>query len=99
MEESPGADGADKRSSGAATPPSTVAELEATGFFENPATQEPADKILEMWYTGIYDSAEGEQEVATYVDALVWQAIAFTKPLTVCGMPGFWAQPPQRALA
>lgn len=81
------------------TPPATVAELEAAGFFEHPATQELADKILEMWYTGIYDSAEGEQEVATYVDALVWQAITFTKPLTICGMPGFWAQPPQQALA
>lgn len=79
--------------------PPTTADLEAAGLFDDPAARSLADAILNMWYTGIYTTADGEQAVATYVGALVWRAITFTKPLTVCGSPGFWAQPPQQAFA
>jgi hypothetical protein len=77
----------------------TLEELEAAGLFDDPATQTLADKIIEMWYTGVYDTAEGEQKVATYVDALVWRSLTFTKPLTICGTYGFWEQPPEAPLA
>jgi hypothetical protein len=33
--------------------------------------------------------------VATFADALVWRAVRYTKPLTVCAAPGFWALAPQ----
>jgi hypothetical protein len=79
-----------------ASPPTTIDALEATGIFETELTRALAAKILEYWYTGIYENAEGEQVVATYVDALTWVAISYTKPTTICGSPGFWAEPPQR---
>lgn len=76
-----------------------LADLEAAGLFEDPEAQELAQAILNMWYTGVYQNAEGEDQVATYVDALVWRALTFTKPLTICGSPGFWAQAPQQPFA
>jgi hypothetical protein len=76
-------------------PPASVEELEAAGLFEQDETRKLLDKIVEYWYTGIYETAEGEQAVATYVDALMWLAMPFTKPLTICGAPGFWTEPPE----
>jgi hypothetical protein len=75
------------------TPPATVAELEANGLFAQEASRQLADKIIEYWYTGIYETAEGAQAVATFVDTLVWQTLKFTKPLTICGAPNFWSHP------
>lgn len=75
-------------------PPTTVEALEANGLFAQESTRKLADKIIEYWYTGSYDTAEGEQAVATFVDALAWRTLSFTKPLTICGVPNFWAQPP-----
>lgn len=80
-------------------PSQTVADLEAAGLFDDPAAQTLADAIITMWYTGVYTTAEGEQQVATFVDALVWRAMAFTKPLSICASPGFWAQAPQQPFA
>jgi hypothetical protein len=76
-------------------PPTSVEELEAIGVFEQEETRKLLDKIIEYWYTGIYETVEGEQAVATYVDALMWRAMLFTKPLTICGAPAFWAEPPE----
>jgi hypothetical protein len=69
--------------------------LEAGGLFEQEATRALADKIIEYWYSGVYDTADGGQAVATFADALVWRAVRYTKPLTLCGAPGFWAVPPE----
>ena len=74
--------------------PTTLEELEQGGFFDNEAANEVANTILTYWYTGIYDTGPEEQAVATYVDSLTWRAIAYTKPLTICGAPGFWAEAP-----
>ncbi len=82
----------------AATPPTTLAAIEQRGIFEQAGTRTLANKIIEYWYTGIYETAEGEAVVATYVDALVWQAISFTKPTTICGAPGFWSEAPEGAI-
>lgn len=73
--------------------PEDLQTLTDAGFFEDVGTAELADRIIEMWYTGIY-TADGEDHVATFVDALAWKALHFTKPLTICGEFGFWADPP-----
>nr|AGC71485.1 hypothetical protein [uncultured bacterium A1Q1_fos_1880] len=73
-------------------PPPTIAMLESTGLFTQEATRTLADRIIELWYTGVYTNAQGEATVATYVDALAWQTLAFTKPTTICGYPGFWSE-------
>lgn len=79
-------------------PPTSIAALEAAGLFTEEAVQPQqsarslADKIIELWYTGIYTNEEGEEVVATFVDALAWQTLVFTKPTTICGYPGFWSE-------
>lgn len=77
------------------TSAATIEELEAQGIFDSEATSTLADTIIEYWYTGIYTTAEGEQAVATYVDALAWKALAFTKPNSICASPGFWEERPE----
>lgn len=79
----------------AAAAPATIEELEQRGIFAQEATRTLADKIIEYWYSGVYDTPDGEQAVATFADALVWRAVRYTKPLTVCAAPGFWALAPQ----
>jgi hypothetical protein len=77
---------------GTDTPPTTITALEAAGMFSQETTRPLADSIIELWYTGIYTNEEGEETVATFVDALAWQTLAFTKPMTICGYPGFWSE-------
>jgi hypothetical protein len=63
-------------------------------IFEQESTRALADKLIEYWYTGVYEQ-DGEQVVATTTEALAWQALDFTKPLTICGpYSGFWAERP-----
>ncbi|MDT8305782.1 MAG: sugar dehydrogenase complex small subunit [Anaerolineae bacterium] len=76
-------------------PPATIAALEERGIFAGEATKTLADKIIEVWYTGVYTTAEGEPAVATFVDALAWKALHFTKPNSICGSPGFWEKRPE----
>ena len=73
-------------------PPPTIAMLEEAGLFAQEATRTLADRIIELWYTGVYTNEQGEETVATYVDALAWRTLAFTKPTTLCGYPGFWSE-------
>jgi hypothetical protein len=76
----------------------TLEELEERGIFQDSALRAVADKITEYWYTGIYTNADGEETVATYVDALAWKTLTFTKPMTVCGSYRFWTEPPEAAI-
>lgn len=77
---------------GDADPPATLEELEATGVLAQAGAAELARSVTTMWYTGIYTDASGGETVATYVDALAWKTLQFTKPKTICGYPGFWAE-------
>jgi hypothetical protein len=74
--------------------PDGIEALEQAGVFEQEQSRALADKIITLWYTGIYDQGE-EQAVATFVDALAWKSITFTKPPTICGSYGFWAERPR----
>ncbi|MBJ7579074.1 hypothetical protein JHC09_14415 [Devosia sp. MC532] len=59
-----------------------------------------ADKTLENriitgWYSGFHQTADGEA-VVTYTDALMWEALDFTKPMGWCGgETGYWSQVPE----
>lgn len=105
-----------------------IEALEEAGVFDDEDTRELAHKIIEYWYTGVYDvyvgedangngdgngkedgAGEGaqngngedgedngaEQGVATYVDALVWKSMDFTKPPTICMWPQSWSADPR----
>jgi hypothetical protein len=53
-----------------------------------------ADDVVAAWYTGTYDTPAGPA-VAGFTDALLWNAIDFTKPPGWCGgETGYWADPP-----
>lgn len=52
--------------------------------------------IAVAWYSGIHPTAKGAA-LATFRNALVWQAMDFTKPPGECSAePGDWARPPVR---
>ncbi len=74
--------------------PENFEALEASGIFDQAGTRDLADQIITLWYTGVYSEGE-EQVVATFVDSLAWKSLTFTKPLTICGSFGFWAQRPR----
>jgi hypothetical protein len=75
--------------------PATVEELDARGALGSEAARTAAGKLIEYWYSGVYDTPDGGQAVATFADALVWRAVQYTKPLTICGAPGFWSEAPE----
>jgi Membrane bound FAD containing D-sorbitol dehydrogenase len=53
-----------------------------------------ADDIVAAWYSGTYDTPAGPA-VAGFTDALLWNALDFTKPPGFCGgETGYWADPP-----
>lgn len=68
--------------------------MAATGIFDEEQTRSLADTIIEYWYTGTY-SEDDQSVVVTYVDALAWKTLHFTKPRSICGSPGFWAEKPE----
>ncbi len=76
-----------------ASPAQSIEDLESLGVFEDEAGRGLADRIIEMWYSGVVTQGE-EQVVATFVDSLAWRSLTFTKPLTICGSFGFWAERP-----
>lgn len=78
-------------------PPKTLADLEKTGIFDNLAALTLLNRINEYWYTGIYDTADG-QAVATFTNALTWRALTFAHPVSECGgATDYWAKPPANA--
>jgi Membrane bound FAD containing D-sorbitol dehydrogenase len=55
-----------------------------------------ANELTAAWYSGIVTNGEGKQQLVLYIDACVWTAMTFSKPMGVCGGPtGYWSEPPQ----
>jgi hypothetical protein len=54
-----------------------------------------ANDVVAAWYSGVVDTADG-QAVAGFTEALMWNALDFTKPFAYCGgETGYWAEAPQ----
>jgi hypothetical protein len=52
-------------------------------------------EIVAAWYSGVSPDPD-DPEVLTYTDALMWQAMDYTKPMAYCGgSMGYWADPPE----
>jgi len=75
-------------------PPKTLADFQRAEAFTNSASLSLTTEILENWYSGICQGANGAT-TATWTEALAWRACSFTKPPSQCGMPGAWAKPPK----
>ena len=82
-----------------------IAKLVAEGY--DPITPLP-NAIVAAWYSGVYTTVpkgtgasdhplrDRVQKVATFDQALVWNALTFTKPWAECGgETGYWSNPPQ----
>lgn len=69
----------------------TIEDLESAGAFDDD-TRPVADTIATVWYTGRYDAGDDELVVATYINALAWQATGYraTGPSTCSGAIGNW---------
>lgn len=56
--------------------------------------QQLADEVVEVWYSGICETANGPV-VATHTAALLWGSAPFLHPPGVCGgVTGYWGDPP-----
>ena len=54
-----------------------------------------ANAIVGAWYSGVYNLAGG-QALATFDQALLWNAMTFTKPFGECGGDtGYWSAAPK----
>ena len=54
-----------------------------------------ANDLVAAWYSGIVTHGK-VQELVLYIDAYVWSAMSFTKPMGMCGgMTGYWSEPPK----
>jgi hypothetical protein len=54
-----------------------------------------ANEIVSTWFSGVTGTGTS-QRLVLYLNALVWDAMTFTKPMGVCGGPtGYWADPPR----
>jgi hypothetical protein len=54
-----------------------------------------ANAIVGAWYSGVYSTADG-QAVATFDQALLWNALTYTKPFGECGGDtGYWSAAPK----
>ena len=54
-----------------------------------------ANEVVSAWYSGVVTNANGPQLVL-YIDAYVWTAMTWSKPMGVCGgAMGYWSSPPQ----
>ncbi|MCZ4291866.1 sugar dehydrogenase complex small subunit [Hoeflea alexandrii] len=67
---------------------------ELSALADGADNQELANAVVAAWYSGVSPDPDSG-EVLTYTDALMWQAMSFTKPMGYCGGEmGYWAEPP-----
>lgn len=58
------------------------------------ASGDVAGEVTAAWFSGVFTDADGET-VADIQGALLWGALTFTKPWTICGgETGYWSEPP-----
>lgn len=81
---------------GGAQPPTSVADLEARGMYDDPSLAELADTITGNWYSGTYVDADGRRRVATYTNAMAWRTLGYRPagPSSCGGAFGHWADQP-----
>lgn len=59
------------------------------------ASSDLENRVISQWYTGLAQ-VDGGEEVVTYPQALMWNALDFTKPMGWCGgETGYWADAPE----
>lgn len=70
-----------------------AADVQRGAELNDPQLRSVAAEILRDWYTGTYEGSNGAT-TATWTQAVAWRACSFTKPPSLCTVPGSWANPP-----
>jgi Membrane bound FAD containing D-sorbitol dehydrogenase len=74
--------------------PSSLAELEHWAAAHHKGTQRTLDAVAAAWWSGMVPIAGGGQRVITYQDALVWKALPYAEPPSIClGATTAWSEP------
>ncbi|WP_164512344.1 sugar dehydrogenase complex small subunit [Oceaniglobus ichthyenteri] len=69
-------------------------EDEISALADGQSDEDLANDIVAAWYTGISPDPD-DLQVVTYTDALIWQAMSYSKPMAFCGGGvGYWSEPP-----
>lgn len=67
---------------------------EIAALLDGGTSPELENDIAAAWYSGVSPDPDAF-DVLTYTDALMWDAMRFTKPMAYCGGGmGYWAEPP-----
>jgi hypothetical protein len=79
-------------------PPQSLDAVAQSGVLAQEHARTLADKIVEYWYTGLYETDSG-LAVATFTEALAWKVLPWTKPPSFCGgAMGYWSERPKMTL-
>lgn len=72
-----------------------VQQLLSKPFPISQASQALTNEIVADWYSGV-TLYQGEKICVDYTGALVWSALTFTKPRSICGgAVGYWSVAPE----
>ena len=64
----------------------SLESLQSSGAFQDPELANLANRVIELWYSGIYPTGRGSQ-VASFRHNLLWKTLDFAHPPTYCGPP------------
>lgn len=76
-------------------PPQTLDDIERRGVFDEEPYASLANGVIEAWYSGLVQGADGTTTTAAWLPALGWKALAYTAAPGYCGgATGFWSDAP-----
>lgn len=74
--------------------PATLAALRRAPAFRMKGGRATARAVAAAWWSGMVPTADGGRRVITHHDALVWRALPYAQPPSLClGAPTSWAKP------
>jgi Membrane bound FAD containing D-sorbitol dehydrogenase len=77
--------------------PKSLRALEQSAAFRTEGGRACVDAVAAAWWSGIVPVPGGGEQVVTFSEALVWRALPFAEPPSVClGATGAWAKPGRR---
>jgi hypothetical protein len=77
--------------------PSTLDGLRESPVFRHPDGRRAVEEIAAAWWSGMVPVEGGRQQVITYQDALVWKALPYAEPPSVClGATTAWSSAGRR---
>jgi hypothetical protein len=77
--------------------PKSLRALEESAAFRTEGGRACVEAVAAAWWSGIVPVSGGGERVITFSDALVWRAMSFAEPPSVClGATGAWAKPGKR---